>query len=406
MVAFTLKTTGTDLALIDLPWDQPLEDWPEELSKALPAGLHRHVVTFLDCNGTTLVLKELPQRLASREYDMLERLREEHLPGVTLVGVASDRRSPDGGELEAVLITRHLRYSLPYRFLFSEARHDGLRDKVIDALAILLVRLHLAGFFWGDCSLNNALFRRDAGALRAYVVDTETAEWHETLTPGQRQLDLDIATENTLGGLLDLQAEGLLSSDVDPATVADRVVERYESLFAELSGVEEMPADDLGRIHERLARLNDLGFDTEEYELHESDGIARFRPTVVEEGHHARTLSRLTGIVAHENQARRLLSALRGYGVWLSNSEGARLPEAVVGYRWLAERWEPTLAMVPVDLRGRLEDAELYHEVLEHNWYLNEQRGGEVPLEKAVEDYVANILTRQVDEKVVLPVEL
>ena len=57
---------------------------------------------------------------------------------------------------------------------------------MLDAVTQLLVRLHLAGFFWGDCSLSNTLFRRDAGALTAYVVDVETGELHPELSNGQR----------------------------------------------------------------------------------------------------------------------------------------------------------------------------------------------------------------------------
>ncbi len=405
MVAFRLRTEIDQLALIELPWDQALADWPDELSIRLPEGLHRHEVRFLEVDGTTVALKELPHRLAEREYSMLERLRDHPLPGVTLIGIASDRRAGDGTALEAILITRHLRYSLPYRFLFSENRHEWLRDRVVDALAVLLVRLHMAGFFWGDCSLNNALFRRDAGALRAYVVDTETAEWHETLSSGQRRLELDIATENVLGGLLDLQASGLLSPNVEPETVALRLLERYDSLWAELHDEEEIPSSELGRIHARLTRLNELGFDTEEYELHAGDGIARFRPTIVEEGHHVRSLQRLTGIVAHENQARRLLSALRGFGAWLSQTEGEVIPEAVVAYRWLKERYEPTLDILPSELRGRLEDAEIYHEILNHNWQLNEEAGVDVALDVAANSYVQAVLEHHLDERTVLPLE-
>lgn len=403
MVALRLKTGGEEMSLVDLPWHQPLADWPDELSVVLPAGLHRHVVRFVTVSGRTLALKELSRELAEREFAMLERLREEGLPGVTLIGIATGRVDAADEPLDAVLVTGHLRYSLPYRFLFSESRHAGLRDRVVDALAVLLVRLHMAGFFWGDCSLGNALFRRDAGALRAYVVDTETAEWHETLTPGQRQHELDIAAENLLGGLLDLKAEGLLDAAVEPSDVVVRLIERYGSLWAELNDTEEMPSSELGGIHLRLARLNELGFDTEEYELRAEDGTAFFRPTVVDEGHHKRTLERLTGIAAHENQARRLLSALRGYGAWLSQIEGTPLPEAVVAYRWLTKRWEPTMKMVPPGMRERLEDAEIYHQILEHNWHLNEQAGGDVPLESAVRSYVTGVLHQRPNERTVLP---
>lgn len=405
MVAFRLKTGGPEVGLVELPWSTPLEEWPDDLCVRLPAGAHRHVVRFLDLGGNYVALKELPRRLAEREYDILSQLREAELPAVTLIGIATDRTDASGEPLEAVLVTRHLRYALPYRALFTEAHHDAMRERIVDALAVLLVRLHMAGFFWGDCSLNNALFRRDAGALRAYVVDTETTERHDELSDGQRRQELDIAVENTLGGLLDLQAGGVLDPAVDPTSVAERLAERYDSLWAELTAVEEMPSSDLGRIHARLQRLNELGFDTEEYELHASDGIARFRPTVVEEGHHKRVLARLTGIEAHENQARRLLSAMRGYGAWLAQTEGEVLPEAVMAYRWMNERWRVALDLIPPDLRGRLEDAELYHQILEHNWYLAEQADAEVPLDVAVRSYVNTVLERRADERTVLPLD-
>lgn len=405
MATFRVRTSTDQLNLVGLPWNGPLEEWPAELSIAMPAGTHRHVVRFIELGGAVLALKELPDRLARREYEMLERLREENLPAVSLTGIVTGRSTDAGEPLDGVLITRHLRYSLPYRLLFSEIRHLPIRDRLIDALVALMVRLHTVGFLWGDCSLNNALFRRDAGALRAYVVDTETAEWHDELTDGQRNYDLGIATENVIGGLLDLDAEGLLDSDLDPETLARQLEDRYHSLWSELHDTQEMPTTELGLISARLARLNDLGFDTEEYELESSGGFARFRPTVIEEGHHRRTLQQLTGIVAHENQARRLLSAMRAYGAWLSQIEGERLPEAVVAYRWLRERYRFALELVPDDLRSRLEDPEIYHEILEHNWYLNERSDEEVLLEDATRDYVDNILSRRRDESTVLVID-
>ncbi len=363
------------------------------------------MVRFLRHDGEYYALKELPTRLAELEFENLDRLRDEGLPAVTLVGIATDRATPAGEPLESVLITRHLRYSLAYRTVFTDLSNEGQRNQMIDALAVLLVRLHIGGFFWGDCSLNNVLFRRDAGALRAYVVDTETSEFQLKLSDGQRAHDLMIASENLAGGLYDLQAEGRLSAAIEPIEVIDALMHRYEALFNDLTAAEEVPVSDLGRIQARLERLNDLGFDTEEYELREDSGVVRFRPTVVEEGYHKRSLERLTGIVAHENQARRLLNALRSYGAWLAQTEGEALPEAVMGYRWLTERWRPGLEMIPAHLRGRLEDAELYHELLEHNWYLSEERGEEVSLFEAVESYVDTILDRRQSERNILPAD-
>jgi hypothetical protein len=403
MVALTLRRSPGRSRLLELPWGLPLEEWPDDDFVRLPSGTHRHVVRFLDHDGDYYALKEMSTRLVKRELENLDQLREEDLPAVTLVGIATDRFDENGEPLDSVLITSHLSYSLAYRIVFTDLSSDVQRGQLIDALAVLLVRLHLGGFFWGDCSLNNVLFRRDAGALRAYVVDTETSEFHDELTEGQRRHDLDIAIQNVAGGLYELQAEGSLSENIDPVDVIDALIERYDTLWADLTDAEDVALSELGRIQARLERLNELGFDTEEYELRQESGFAHFRPTVVEEGHHKRVLERLTGIVAHENQARRLLNAMRSFGAWLAQTDGERLPEAVMAYRWMNERWKPALDAIPPELRGRLEDAEIYHELLEHNWYLSEQAGAEVSLFEAVESYISNILEGRDDERHVLP---
>lgn len=403
MVALTLRRSPGRPRLLELPWHLPLEDWPDEDFVRLAAGSHRHVVRFLDHDGEYYALKEMSTRLVQREFENLDRLREEELPAVTLLGIATDRVDSNGGPLDSVLITRHLSYSLAYRLVFNDLSSETQRRQLIDALAVLLVRLHLGGFFWGDCSLNNVLFRRDAGAIRAYVVDTETSEFHDSLSPGQRRHDLDIGLDNVAGGLYELQAEGSLSENVDPVDVVEALADRYRTLWTDLTDAEDVPVSELGRIQARLERLNELGFDTEEYELREESGFAHFRPTVVEEGHHKRTLERLTGIDAHENQARRLLNAIRGYGAWLAQTDGERLPDAMMGYRWMTERWRPALDAIPSELRLRLEDAEIYHELLEHNWYLSEQAGEEVSLFQAVESYIENVLKARENERHVLP---
>src|SRR5205814_9883210 len=122
-------------------------------------------------------------------------------------GVADARVSAAGQELQAVLITRYLEFALQSRIILSRATLPATEPSIRNALAELLVRLHIAGFFWGDCSLSNALFRRDAGALSAYLVDAETSEMHERLSDGQPQHDLDIAEENIAGELHHLAAE-------------------------------------------------------------------------------------------------------------------------------------------------------------------------------------------------------
>src|SRR6478752_8184664 len=172
--------TGPDPTdLLMLPWSTPLADWPKEKLVSLPRGISRHIVRFVRIGGIVYAIKEILPKTAVQEYALLRELNRRQVPCVTPIGVVSNRVDADGNELDAALVTKHLRFSLPYRALFSRRMDPDLETKLLDALAELLVRLHLAGFAWRDCSLSNTLFRRDAGALAAYLVDAETGELRE-----------------------------------------------------------------------------------------------------------------------------------------------------------------------------------------------------------------------------------
>jgi len=398
-MAFQLVARTGQPDFLDLPWDTPLEDWESERLVEVVRGIGRHVVRFVDYDGALYALKQLPEQLARREYRLLGELAGESIPVVEGVGVVSGRGIDED---EAVLITRYLDFSLPYRSLFTGRGVPDLRNRLLDSLAELLVRLHLGGFFWGDCSLSNALFRRDAGALNAYLVDAETGELHPALSDGQRRYDLQIAEENVAGELMDLEAASVsFPSDLDPIATAAEIGTRYESLWSELTREEIFRSNERYRVDERLRRLNDLGFDVKEVELVGGPGELRLRvtPQVVESGHHQRLLLTRTGLTVQENQARRLLNDLRSFGAYLERQEGRPLPESVVAYRWLTEVFEAALALVPEDLRAKLEPAELFHEILEHRWYLSEQAGRDVGLEAAAASYADQVLRPAPDER-------
>ena len=387
-------------SFLDLPWDEPLEEWQSERIVDLIRGISRHVVRFVDYDGSLYALKELPERPARREYAILRRLQRQGLPVVEAVGLVTGR----GGDLDSILITRHLDYSLPYRALFSGHAVPDLRTHLLNAFAELLARIHLGGFFWGDCSLSNTLFRRDAGALSAYLVDAETGELHPQLSDGQREHDLQIARLNITGELLDVDAEVGLPPGVDPDETAADVVERYEALWSELTRDETFAADERFKLDERLHRLNALGFDVEEIQVETTREGYRLRldPHVVEPGHHRHRLLRLTGLDAQENQARRMLNDLARYREALERRGGKPVTESVAAARWRQEVFEPTVAAVPEELWGRLPAAEIFHQVLEHRWFLSEQARKDVGIEQAVRDYVESELPSKPPERFVV----
>lgn len=396
--------TGPDpTELLSLPWSVPLEQWPTEHLVSLPRGISRHVVRFVTISGTVYAVKEIAQATAEREFGLLRDLARAGLPVVEAVGVVAGRSTPDGEPLDAALVTKHLRFSLPYRALFSRRLDADLESKLIDALVELLVRLHLAGFAWGDCSLSNTLFRRDAGALAAYLVDAETGQLHPRLSDGQREYDLELARTNLGGELLDLEHAGVLPECVDPVGTAESVVGRYASLWAELTQPQTIGADQWGRIDQRLQRLNALGYDVAQIQVEEVAGRPEVfvQTQVVEAGHHRRRLQQLTGLDVGENQARRILNDLDTFRAQ-AVMPGTDVDESTVARHWLTDCFQPVVEAVPADLSAKLEPAEIYHQVLDHRWFLSEAAGRAVSMEEATRSYVATVLPHRPDERALI----
>ncbi|WFE51489.1 DUF4032 domain-containing protein [Micromonospora sp. WMMD1155] len=402
LVPVRITSALVDPALLDLPWSTPLEEWPAQHLVALPQGISRHIVRFVRLGDYVYAFKETRERIAEREYDLLRALERIDFPSVEAVAVVADRQTEDGEHLESVLITRHLQFSLPYRALFSHTLRPETMSRLLDALAALIVRMHLTGFFWGDCSLSNTLFRRDAGAFAAYLVDAETGALHNSLSNGQRGEDLEIARVNIFGEALDLQAAGLLHESIDPEVVCEEVVQRYERLWHEITYEQAIEREARHDIEGRIRRLNELGFDVAEVAMSGGeDGRFLVRPKVVDAGYHTRRLLRLTGLDAEENQARKLLNDLDAY-----RAESDLIDEQQAAHRWLTEVFEPVVRAVPAHLRRKLEPQELFAQIIEHKWLLSEQAGRDVGMRHAVQSYLTDVLVHRPDEQAVLGVEV
>ena len=347
----TLEITAAtvDPALLDLPWDLPLEDWPTEILAALPRGISRHVVRFVNLSDRVIAVKEIGESVAYKEYELLRDLSRMGAPSVIPTAVVSGRRDAFGEELAAVLVTEHLQFSLPYRAVFSQHMSPDTAGRLIDALAVLLVRLHLLGFYWGDVSLSNTLFRRDAGSFSAYLVDAETGEIHPSLTEGPE------------------------------------VIETNQKW----------------RVAQRIRRLNNLGFEVGELQMSSDlDGTHMIiTPKVVDAGHHHRKLMRLTGMDVGENQAQRMLNDIETYRAMTGKN---KIPLEIVAHEWMNEVFEPVISAVPAEFAAKLEPAQIFHEFLEHRWYLAEEAGRDIPQDEAIESYVKSILPTKRDEAMLL----
>ena len=392
---FRLASPADYPAGLNLPWATPLAEWPLTLFVDVERGLHRNLVRFVEHDGTLYAIKELLEHVAAREYALLRSLRELDLPVVEPIGLVTDRpATPGSQDRRGLLVTRFLPHSMPYRHVIAGGTSEAHAGQLLDALAELLVNLHLAGFYWGDCSLSNALYRLDAGRYRAYLVDAETGEIHPTLSAGQRAHDLQIAEENVAGEFMDIAAGFGLPASLDPAALAAGLVARYERLWVELTREETFAAHEQYRVDARIARLNQLGFDVAELDLRSIEGgqQVRLRVQVVEPGHHRHRLEALTGLDVQENQARRLLNDLEHHRAVWSGMDSRRLGEREAAHRWLERVYRPAVAAIPADERGKLEDAEIFHHLLEHRWYLSEGQGRDVPMSEVIVAYARDVL--------------
>jgi hypothetical protein len=372
-----------------------LADWPAEAGtdgmrfRELPVGPSRHLVRFLVTDRRTYALKEEPLAVAMAEYDVLRHLETLGLPSVGAVGLAE---APDRGS--GILVTRYLDFSIQYRRLLMRfpLGPGAYRDRLLDAMASLLVDLHRAGVFWGDCSLANTLFRRDGDKIQAYLVDAETSEIHPQLSDGQRAYDLEILIENVAFGLADLGAmQGRDDASDDAVEAAESVALRYAELWEELHLEPELSPDDRQAVRARVRRLNELGFAVDEIALEPAaggEGTVRLRVAVANRRFHSRQLERLTGLVALEGQARLLLNDLHEYRAWLEYDEHRAVDEREGVRRWRRDVLDPSLAtLLPAIGPGR-DPLQAYCDVLEEKWILSELLGTDVGLENAMDAYL------------------
>lgn len=376
---------------LDLPWRTPLERWSEFCPRVvdLPAGESRHPVVFVRYEDRVYALKALAPGAAEREYELLEQIEERRLPAVVPVGHA---RTALDGEPSSVLITRFLDHALPYHQLFLQDALARYRNHLLDALAGLLVQLHTAGTYWGDCSLFNTLFLRDAGTLRAYLVDAETSEIHEHLSDEMRRAELEVMEENVSGALLDLVALGALATDFPALETAQAVRHKYEELWREVTREEVVSSADGYRIEERVRALNALGFSVGEIEMSPAGELLHFRVLVTDRSFHRDQLLALTGLELQEMQARQMMNEIHQLRATWSEERNRSLSMTWAAQRWLGRVFKPTCARLSQAAGKTTEAAELYCQLLEHKWYLSERAAEDVGLEAALEDFLGRIV--------------
>lgn len=381
-----------------LPWELPFDHWSktEFHLEEVQHGISRHPVVFINYDGSLYVIKELPVNTARNEYSLLNQMHAIGLPCVNPIGSAEIIRGTDNF---SILFTRYLEASVPYRSLFIGNVMDRYQHHLLDAISGLLVQLHSNGFYWGDCSLSNILFRRDAGALQAYLVDAETAEFHlPPLSPMLRYHDLEIMQDNILGELSTLQAAEELSLSFPIEETGPYIQQRYRELWEEITREDVFNQNELYRVQERIRVLNSLGFSVKDIELKNEDhgNILKLRIFVSDRNFHRNQLMEMTGLFAEERQAQQIINEINELKANLSQSGDPNITIEAVSYHWLEHVYKPIIDKLkpltsnPARPKTNADLIELYCQILEHKWYLSERAQHDVGHLAAVDDYLSN----------------
>ena len=372
---------------LDLPWERLVEQWNHERLVEMPAGIHRHPVVFVAYEEGIYAVKELSLALARNEYKVLRALRKVTSRVVEPVGLVERGWLDPHVEGAAAVVTRYAIYTFPYRNLLAGPGFGRRRNQLLDAVAGLLVELHLAGCYWGDCSLSNLLYRYDAGAIEAVMVDAETSEIHPSLSDGQRAADLEIMKENLAGEMGDIAAMSGVGIDKADLSLGEDVASRYAALWSELNEELIIGRDERYRIRERIRRLHDLGFSVDDIDLEPVEGgeLVRMRTRVGGRTFNSDRLRELTGIEASENQARVILGDLSYYLARQGQTSGTA--KTVGTFRWLNDSFQPMIDRIKEVWPGD-DPIQGYCDFLHHRMRLASQRGADVPNEEAFESWM------------------
>ncbi len=348
--------------------------------------MSRHPVEFITYDNALYAVKELPVGIAEKEYNLLISMENSNLPVVHAEGYAVTRT--EQGD-RSILITRYLENSLPYSSLFTVPNLKLYQDHLLDALAGLLVQLHISGIFWGDCSLYNTLFRRDAGKLQAYLVDAETAIIHENLSVNLRKHDLEIMEENVIGGLTDLVAAGILNTDYPTEETGASIHDRYGRLWLEITREIFITPVEKFRIQERINTLNNMGFSVSEVGLQSTvkGDQLKLSVAVTDRNFHRRLIHTTLGINGEEMQARQMINEIKEIKAWLSSERGRSIPLNVAAFHWQNQYYQPVIDQLSEIRQEGITDPELYCQFLTHKWLLSEKAQIDVGREAAILDF-------------------
>jgi hypothetical protein len=363
---------------IDLDWAIPISDWTTDRLVDMPTGIHRHAIVFVAYRDGIYAIKELPTKFAKHEFDVLRTMEGRSRHTAVPVGHVERTWLDRHEEWSGAVITKYVNHAFTYRSLITGGGFGTRRDALLDALAGLLVELHLQGFFWGDCSLSNSLYRWDAYSIDAIMIDGETSRIYPMLSTGQRREDLEIMIVNLAGEMADIAAEHGVSLDDADMGLGDEIAARYRRLWKELTTSLVVTAGDHYRIRQRINRLHELGFAVEDIDLIPiDDGMnVKIRVKVGGRQYHSERLREIGGIDISENQARVILSDLAYHESKFGGTSATG--KNIAAMKWRSAVFEPLILEI-ADLLPESDPYQAYCDYLGFRLAMATERSEDIP---------------------------
>lgn len=384
-----------------LPWHVQLEEWTQQGVQLLiiRRGESRHPVVFVECEGVRYAIKETTPRMAEREIHSLHEIERRGIPTLTAVGSvtvpappipldvpklygATQYVSGDRGYTVTRLAPRVIPHVLLYRLPFSRRT----KQRLLSAIAILMIELHEHGVYWGDPSLANVLIRIDGKRVLAIMADAETAElFSGPVSEGLREQDLASFGESLSWQAEDLRQARGLPEDQQVLGESDfrYFVQRYRWLRKEHARLAASPSfSAMYQMQQFMHTLNSAGFS-----LLSTTGHALQQFTTVLPGWHQRRIKELLNITVPRVYARRFYAMILGHQSIMNKQRGGNVSIEEAANHWYTHYHLPTILLLKRHLTSHQDPMQAYFSIMRHKWKLSKKAGYEVPLDESVLDW-------------------
>ncbi|GHO86241.1 DUF4032 domain-containing protein [Dictyobacter formicarum] len=384
-----------------LPWDIQLEEWERHGVPVLVVrrGDSRHPVIFVERQGARYAIKETTPRMAEREIRNLQEIEQRGIPALSPIGTVLVSAPPIAIEVPGLkgmrqyisgdrgyTVTRLAPRVVPHVLLYRLPLTKRTKQRMLSAVAVLMVELHEHGVYWGDPSLANALIRIDGKQILSIMADAETVElFPGPISEGLREQDLAQFGESLAWQAEDLRQAKGLPEDVQVLDDADYryFCQRYRTVRREHSRV--TGPHDLNTIYHTQRLFRAMG-DWRDV-LAEKASSAMHQITPILPGWYQQTIYELLHVTIPRAYARRFYNLIVGHQAIMSKNEQREVSIEEAAQDWYEKYHLPTILMLRQRLTSEQDPMQAYFAIMQHKWEMSLKAGYEIPLDEAILDW-------------------